>query len=468
MQIKTKIVLLVALAVVFLWSGNAKADYWTRYNSTNSGLPANSWVYQMVKDSRGAKWLYGTASGGSFLYKYDGTWQDYSSKIFEYGGSSWSIQHMYANNSGDVWFNENSELIYFDGSSWSNYAYGDSEEIMEQLYPGHTVFTANVSLYSVFGDSSSSSIYVIAGVYGSLDGGSINVNNTMVLKRTGSGNWSIVVEGGPVLTWNNAASINGSVNQANGDIWIQLENSSGAGVYRYHDSAWTRYTTSDGLVSNNIADFYIDASGNTWIATDRGVSKFDGSWQSWTTDNSNLATNVVTSVDGDSDGKIWFVSTYNSDTSTSGGTSIYNPSDGSWSYYSIRNGVDDFQTAYYIFILGDEMWATVGGTGILALENNDNYTTIYGQVNGATVEKAVYSELKKSKTKSRKVTVWKITRVQKKNKKWKTVRRKVYHTKTSDWYKVINLETGNYMIKVQGKKARTVGITSGDPYRLNF
>ena len=470
MQIKTKIALLAALILTFFCAGNAKADYWTRYNSTNSDLPANSYVYKVVKDSRGAKWVYGSANGSGFLYVFDGTWHDYSETMYGYEGSGWSIQHMYANDAGDVWFTFSlGTMLRYDGSSWTRFTDNDAQDIVGQLYyPGHTVENAYILFYSVFGDPSSATIYTFASFQANIDGAPAT-GSYKILKRNSSGQWSIAAEDGEFLTYTSAYSHFGHVSPSNGDLWFSLRNSSGAGVYRYNGS-WKRYTTSDGLISSNVSDLYADSSGNVWAATDRGVSKFNGSsWESWTTDNSNLATNVVTSVDGGSDGKIWFVSTYNSDTSTQGGTSTYNPADGFWSYYSIRNGDSDFGTAQYIFIMNDEMWATVGSSGVLALTKNNDYTTIYGQVNGQTVEKAVYSELKKkNKTKWRKVDIWKLTQVQKKNKKWKTVRRKVYHTKTSDWYKVINMETGNYMVKVQGKTARTVGIASGDPYRLNF
>ncbi|OGI26037.1 MAG: hypothetical protein A3J76_05500 [Candidatus Moranbacteria bacterium RBG_13_45_13] len=476
-KIKRKFAVLAALILAFFFAGSARADYWTRYNSTNSDLPANSWVSDITKDSRGAKWIYGNANNSNFLYTFDGSnWDDFSSNMFDYGGAYWSIQDMYANDVGEVWFVMNNlSLVKYDGGSWTSYFYNNSSatSLAEQLYPGQTVSNPCIYFYSVFGNPASSSVYSVIFISGMVDGENISSNFKLV-KRDSSGNWSIAVtnESGSPITSGNSFALFGSVNPVNGDVWFSLSNSSGAGIYRYNGS-WTRYTTSNGLISNSVSDSYIDASGNVWLATDRGVSKFDGtSWVSWTTDNSELATNIVTSVEGDADGKIWFVSTYNSDTTppVEGGTSVYNPADGTWIYYSIRNSDDTFSYAYSVWVLDDEMWATVStGTGVLALTKNDDYTTIYGQVNGQTVEKAVYSELKKkNKTKSRKVNIWKVSRVQKKNKKWKTVRRKVYHTKTSDWYKVINLETGTYLIKVQGKRSRTVTISSGDPYRLNF
>jgi ligand-binding sensor domain-containing protein len=36
---------------------------------------------------------------------------------------------------------------------------------------------------------------------------------------------------------------------------------------------WTTYTTSDGLVSNNVLAIAIDKDGNKWFGTGNGVSK---------------------------------------------------------------------------------------------------------------------------------------------------------------------------------------------------
>jgi ligand-binding sensor domain-containing protein len=467
-KMRAKIFLLAVMFAAFCFAGNARADYWTRYNSTNSGLPSNSWVYKMAEDSRGTKWLFGSANSNSFLFAYDGSsWHDYSSDFYGAVGTYWTIVDIYADNSGNVWFiGSNWDLVSFDGNNWTNLE-DNAEEIMDQIYEGHIVTNPSLQFYSVFGDPDGNNLYALTYMYGTLDGNTMPTHYK-VLKRSASGNWSVAIDEDYMMTPENMSSLAGKISST-GDIWFRMSNSSGAGIYRYRNGSWTRYTTSDGLVSNNVADHYIDSSGNVWLATERGVSKFNGSsWESWTTDNSELATNIVTGVEGDSEGKIWFVSTWDSDTGALGGTSIYDSADGSWSYYSIRNGIDDFQYAYYIFILGDEMWATTGSTGVLALENNNSYSTIYGQVNGTTVDKAAYGELKKSRNKSRKVDIWKITRVQNRKGKWKTRRQKVYHTKTSDWYKKLNLETGTYLVKVGGKKSRTVTISSGDPHRLNF
>ncbi|MCW5906673.1 MAG: hypothetical protein KIS94_02355 [Chitinophagales bacterium] len=71
----------------------------------------------------------------------------------------------------------------------------------------------------------------------------------------------------------------------------------------------------------------IDAQGNKWCATWKGVAKFNGSsWTSFDTSNSNLASNVVNSV-AVIGSEIWFA--------TSKGVSIFNGI--SWTTYNTAN-----------------------------------------------------------------------------------------------------------------------------------
>jgi len=63
MRNKHKIALMiVAFALAFLWSGNAKADYWTRHTRSTSGdvLPQYFELENMAKSSDGVRLFYGT------------------------------------------------------------------------------------------------------------------------------------------------------------------------------------------------------------------------------------------------------------------------------------------------------------------------------------------------------------------------------------------------------------------------
>jgi len=105
--------------------------------------------------------------------------------------------------------------------------------------------------------------------------------------------------------------------------------------------------------------------------------------------------------------------------------------------------------------------------GIYVLTRDSAHTALYGQVSGTTVTKAGFEKFKKKSSSSKKVTIWKQTKVKK---KWKKTR--IYSGKNSGWYKKLNLAAGTnikYTIQV-GKKKRTVSSTSksGDPIRVNF
>lgn len=66
------------------------------------------------------------------------------------------------------------------------------------------------------------------------------------------------------------------------------------------------YTTTDGLPSSESYDIIQDKKGFIWIATDRGVSRFDGySFKNFTT-NEGLVDNSVLSLYEDELGRIWF------------------------------------------------------------------------------------------------------------------------------------------------------------------
>jgi ligand-binding sensor domain-containing protein len=71
---------------------------------------------------------------------------------------------------------------------------------------------------------------------------------------------------------------------------------------------WTSYNTSNsGLVYNRVNAIAIDATGNKWFGTWRGVSKFDGTnWTTYNTSNSGLAVNGVMAIAVDDSNNKWF------------------------------------------------------------------------------------------------------------------------------------------------------------------
>lgn len=71
---------------------------------------------------------------------------------------------------------------------------------------------------------------------------------------------------------------------------------------------YNNFTIKDGLPSNNIYNLIEDRNGFIWIATDRGVSRYDGvKFTNFSSEN-GLPDNDVLHIEEDSAGRIWFMS----------------------------------------------------------------------------------------------------------------------------------------------------------------
>jgi ligand-binding sensor domain-containing protein len=69
---------------------------------------------------------------------------------------------------------------------------------------------------------------------------------------------------------------------------------------------YRQYTAEQGLPSTEVHDIIQDKKGYIWVATDRGVARFDGySFESFTT-TEGLSSNVIFRLDEGPDGRIWF------------------------------------------------------------------------------------------------------------------------------------------------------------------
>jgi len=70
---------------------------------------------------------------------------------------------------------------------------------------------------------------------------------------------------------------------------------------------WTNYKTADGLINDYVYAIAIDSQENTWVGTNGGVSKFDGTnWTNYTISNSGLATDRVNVIAIDKEDSKWF------------------------------------------------------------------------------------------------------------------------------------------------------------------
>lgn len=497
MQHKNKIALLVALAAVFLWSGNAKADFWTRYtrSDSNNALPEYFELENMAKSSNGVKFFYGNdrvdmSDQNTFvrnLVTFDGTnWVNQTSAVETANGApDIEFLNMYADQHGNVWMPNRRDpnvalMKYGADGSWT--------KTTSAAIGTETGIGGSLKIKNLFGNHSSDNfMYAVA----------TNGTRLYVLIYTfDDGKWrDSGYMGGPLLdTNNNGADFWGIYNDIDQSFWFYQYHSSenqyanpqggdqGAGVWRYKGGTWTQfnkdYATGNGVqLKNGVTEAFVDSSGNIWVGSRYGVFRYEiasGTWANWTKDNSNVFTNRVIKIQQDSDNRVWIIALEDETVQDdNGGISIYNNSTGEWDYYTNYNGEDALKNATNIFMIGgDEAWMFTGHgeaamqAGIWNLTRDDAHTAVYGQTTGVTVDKTSFDPLKKKKSSSSKVTITKKWKVKK---KWK--KRVIYRGKSTDgWYKKLNLDAGTnvkYIIKV-GKKSRTISASSGDPIRVNF
>lgn len=439
-----------------------------------------------VEDSRGHKW-FSVWSGGNPVgpYEYTGEeWVNHSNTFNNLARESlaslnWDTQSdsriiitsMYPDTSGNLWVAVmGGTLLKYDGSNWSVVS---PITIWEQVLGESINNWVEGSFDNVFGDNQGNMYAIASATYDNLT----QEETSRVLKRSASGVWSTAVSDlGPIDLAERSVLV-GTYNDATGDFWFR-HNCCGYtyGAYRYHNEQWTNYTTAQGLASNTITDLIADSKGNVWATTASGASKFDGvSWSTWSTANCNLATNNIRQIAEDNSGRIWFITNKDNEFAEAI-TSIHDPAADTWTYYSNKNGDEFFGGLTAVYFFEDEAWATGHSAGdfFIVLDLNNTQATLYGQTSGDVVAKAGFKPTKKKKAKTIKnktVAIYKITKVKKK-KKYKTKKTLVYKTGATQWYKAINLDIGKYQVisKAKGKKkrARTINITNGNPYRLDL
>ncbi|HLM83608.1 MAG TPA: two-component regulator propeller domain-containing protein [Candidatus Bathyarchaeia archaeon] len=473
------------LVTALVLSSPAKADTWQTKFLVNKATSKIRNVDKAVLDTNGNKWFHAYESGDSngdgfsesFIYEFtaNGDWVDYTDTLKNLvdgnvnwvDGAQWGINSLYADKSGNVWVGATPcTLLQYNGTEWSVVS---SQTVWEQVL-GESVTGINGGyFYSVFGDAQGN-VYATASVSATGIGSQDSIR--LIKRSATTGTWSTAISADEVMSYANQAKLTGAFNDTTGDYWFYMYygETTPSGVYQYHNGSWTNYTTDDGLANNKINSLETDSSGNVWIATDSGVSKFNGStWTNWTTSNSSLSSNFVNRIAEDNSGRIWFTTVHDIDHQTDGGASIYDPDTGEWSYYSSRNGADEFEDIIKLFFLGDDMWAVADFRefGFTILAQNDLQATLYGQIGGTEVEKASksFSALKKSGKK--RIHIWKMKPKNSHSSSYKRTKT-VYNKKVSGWYKALNLAVGKYYAKVQGRAGQVIDITDGDPYRLNF
>ena len=160
---------------------------------------------------------------------------------------------------------------------------------------------------------------------------------------------------------------------AAGEKWFAVsayssDGEGSGGLSHFDGTNWTTYSTSNsGLVYDHVTTVEIDHEGNKWIGYGQatigsGVSKFDGTaWTNYTSSGSGLVSDQVTAIAIDSVGNKWF--------GTSHGLSKFDGTN--WTSYNSSNGLgSDFIIAITVDY-ENNVWVGTWDGGIAKFDGTD-------------------------------------------------------------------------------------------------
>jgi ligand-binding sensor domain-containing protein len=136
---------------------------------------------------------------------------------------------------------------------------------------------------------------------------------------------------------------------------------------------WVNYTTTDNVLpENDIRSISVDKQNNKWVATFKGVTKFDGTnWTTYNPTNSGLPHIWVLATGVDSQDVKWFL--------TLDGLSKFNGT--AWTNYKFPSYDSESFLNNTLTIDGEgNKWVATNFDGVLKLDNNGNWT-VYNTTN---------------------------------------------------------------------------------------
>lgn len=212
---------------------NKKNGEKTYFNHANANLPDNN-LLSLYCDASGNVWMGGKYYG---IGKFNGE----QCTIYNQANSGLPFDQynskIKVDKKGNVWIASFRWMAKFDGSNWKTWITG-----------------SDLSPFPIISD------FLIDA------NGVVWICSTDGFGKIENDKYSII------------SGINGGTNQCigmdnNKNIWIGIE---GIGLYKYDGSIFTSYNTSNStLPTDNIFSISFDSNDNMWLATDKGLVKFN-------------------------------------------------------------------------------------------------------------------------------------------------------------------------------------------------
>lgn len=371
---------------------------WTRWTA-GDGLPDNS-VWSFWQDNDGAYWL-GTNFGG--VVRFDETaapgeqWSSYQTG--NSGLSANSVRAIWGDGlDNSMWFATTSGLDRFDQQRWytvPNNKFGGrptriyalAEDARGQLWVG----TQDAGLVSTDGRQWTDVPTTINDVPATVVVAALlrDTAGTMWIGTNGDG--LLVQKNGTWTHFTQRDGLAGNTVRAiapdrDGSVWLGTF----AGLSHYQPDGqpagvvplrqWTTYTTTHGLPSDRIQALHVDRAGRLWVGTDAGLAKLeDGTWQTFTPDNSPLPVADIRTILEAADGSLWF-GTWAS------GVVRYDPAVDSWDTFDVADGLVANGVLALTQDSQGELWiGTEGGVSRFDGQTWQSYQTSEGLVDNFVI-----------------------------------------------------------------------------------
>ncbi len=297
---------------------------WTQYNAAAPGLPSDA-ATDLRSDSDGRVWMsfdyYSGSLGGAAVYD-QGTWLIFKKQL------------------GDPLLTDNLNSIATAGESvW--FGYSDLSSVTQYANNWSRFTTTQTG-----GSGPASSVFIDTGATYVGLGSGIAFNDSI--------NWINRPNPAQTTPISHMARLN--------NLWIGTR---GNGIFEYDGSSFIPHTAAEGLASDDVRDLVVDRQFHLWAATSGGLAlRTNGYWLNFTSANSPLSTNDLTSISSGSDGRLW-IGTNGSgvwmlDPTAEGGIAG-NPATPAWTHLTTADGLVSNTVSAITIDPNGAIW--VGGPG---------------------------------------------------------------------------------------------------------
>lgn len=147
-------------------------------------------------------------------------------------------------------------------------------------------------------------------------------------------------------------------------VWIGTY---GGGAYCYDGISFTNYTVKDGLLCDIVWSFAEDSSGNILMATDKGVSRFDGITFTDIATHKDLGTHFTWDVMVDHNQNIWI---------TTAGKGVFRYDGDTFKVFNKDNGLPALHVWDVMEDTDGNIWCAMNRGGVCKIKN-DEITAVY-------------------------------------------------------------------------------------------